>query len=149
MRHCKTRLRPTSRASHKTKVYSNECHLLKTKQFFVLQTAFCICLSIIFGVSLNKHIGISMFVGNVTCIVPTAYHAKKIFAQTGAQSAGRIIQATYKGEIQKLCLAAIFCLIAFLWLHVIPWAFFLGLMLAQSAFVWAPSIVNMCSEYLG
>ena len=80
----------------------------------------------------------SAVLGGVVCILPNLYFALKLFRYDGAQAAGNIIKAFYKGEAAKLLITiALFALI-FKFIPIEALAFFVTFIVVQFLFWIAP-----------
>jgi ATP synthase protein I len=106
-------------------------------RFFVgMQIILVALLSLFFWIWKGSNAAYSAILGGVTAILPNFYFARRLFVQTGAQAAKKIIRAFYRGEAIKLLLTAALCLLILKWIRVSGLPFFAGFIAAQMAFFW-------------
>lgn len=99
---------------------------------------FASCVGILLGLAAAR----AFIEGGVACILPNMFLVNRLFAHRGARQAKKIVTAFYVGEAGKLILTA---MLTGLVLHRSPdhvGFFFAGLILAQSAVIWAPMAID-------
>ena len=110
-------------------------------RFFVLAQAFSVLLlSLLLWIVKGNLVGYSALLGGLTVILPNFYFAQRLFAQTGAQAADKIVRAFYVGEAMKLLFTVALCLLILKLTPVLAVPFFAAFVVAQMAFFWVPLI---------
>jgi ATP synthase protein I len=82
----------------------------------------------------SKIVAGSFLWGGAICIIPNIYFAHKLFAQTGALAAKRIIASFYICEVVKFIITILLFIVAFKYFNTNKLAIFLGYIVAQIAF---------------
>ena len=75
-------------------------------------------------------------------IVPSYLSAQLTFKYIGARHKTQILQLFFIGEIVKLVMYALLSLIALSFFVITIWAYFAGMMLSISAYIWAPFLIE-------
>lgn len=111
-------------------------------RLFVWQVAVTLLVSLACLLGYSSHAALSVLMGALVCILPSAYFAKRLFRYRGASAAKKIVASAYKGEAIKLVLTALLFTAAFVYVKVIPSLFFIAFVLAQLSLWLAPLFVH-------
>jgi len=90
----------------------------------------------------DKDTARSALAGGLTCMLPNAYFAYRLFQYQGAQAAKLIVKSFYRAEAAKLLMTAALFVVVFKYLSVRPLPFFLTYIVVQMVFWAAPLIVD-------
>lgn len=106
------------------------------------QLAIALVVSLIVLLASDLHASISVFLGALVSVLPTACFAKMAFRYHGACAAQKIVSCFYKGEAIKMALT--FGLFAFVFkmTNIAPLEFMVGFIVAQMMFWFTPLIVD-------
>lgn len=102
------------------------------------QLAITTLMGILFWGIEGINMGVSALLGGVSCVIPSAYFAKRFFSRQGAQDVKRIVRAFYVGECIKLGMSALLVVVFVEFLPVSLLAFFTGFAAAQMGFWLTP-----------
>jgi len=84
----------------------------------------------------NATAGYSAALGAAICVIPNAYLAMRMMAATPSQDAGKMLRATWFGEIGKLIITGVLFTVVFVVVKPLsPGALLIGFMAAQSG-IW-------------
>ena len=112
------------------------------KRLFLAQLSTVLMMSIIALFISCLHSSASVFIGGLVSILPTAYFAKIAFKYNGACAAQQIVRSFYKGEAIKMLLTISVVALIFKMVHIVPFAFMVGFIVAQMIFWFAPLIFD-------
>ena len=109
-------------------------------KLIAIQAAIVTILSLAFLLISFKN-AYSFFLGGFSCVLPSIYFARKLFAYIGARMAKQAIRAFYLGELIKLLMVAILSILILNFIPINPFVYFTGFILAQVAFWLAPNFM--------
>lgn len=112
------------------------------KRLFLAQLSTILMFSISVLFICGSYTSISIFLGGMMSVLPTAYFAKMAFKYNGAREAQQIVKSFYKGEAIKILLTISAFTLIFKTLHIVPSAFMVGFIVAQMMFWFAPLIFD-------
>ena len=101
-----------------------------------------ILLGLICGIFYNILIAKSAVTGGLIAFLPNLLFVLLVFSETGALAAKRIVKRFYLAEGLKLMITAILFVLALVLLVVEPLPLFIGFIITQMIFWFAPLIVN-------
>jgi ATP synthase protein I len=82
-------------------------------RLLIIQATLVLIFSLILLILLGVKAGYSGLLGGLAYILPNAFFSKKAFSVTGAHNAQQIMKQFYLGEVGKIVLTALFCLLMF------------------------------------
>lgn len=97
-----------------------------------------IVLSVLVILNSGLQASASVMLGGLVSTLPTAYFARTAFRYNGARAARQIVNSFYKGEAIKMLLTFSLFALIFKTLNIVPLAFIIGFIVAQTIFWFAP-----------
>jgi len=83
----------------------------------------------------------SALLGGMVYLIPNALFAIKLFKYQGARAARQIVNSFYKGEAIKIGLSMLLFTAVFMWVKIIPLAFFSAYILVLMTHWFAPLFI--------
>ena len=111
------------------------------RRLWLVQLSVTVICALVFWVTLSEQAAASALLGGVVGIIPNAYFALQLFKHQGARSAKRIVNSFYKGEAKKIALAIVLFTLVFLWVPIVPLAFFAAYLVVLMTHWFAPLIM--------
>lgn len=105
--------------------------------YVYIQAAVILGITITLAILDYTKIALPFLWGGMTCLIPNAYFAHRLFANTGAQAVGKIMKSFYLGEIVKIFITIVLFAIAFKLFKTGKIGIFIGYIIAQVTFWFA------------
>lgn len=106
-----------------------------------MQLLFVLLISGLCAVFYGTQAAKSALLGGMVYLIPNALFAIKLFKYQGARAAKQIVNSFYKGEAIKIGLSMLLFTAVFIWVKIIPLAFFSAYILVLMTHWFAPLIL--------
>lgn len=113
-------------------------------QFLVITIASLIAL-----VVSNKGVAVSLFLGGLVSVIPNVYFAKRLFQNTYARSAKKIVATFYTNEVIKLFLIGLLFIAVIKLQFAEEFPLVLGFVLAQLCVLFLPLLYSIDNVFTG
>jgi ATP synthase protein I len=112
----------------------------KASKIVMAQIAIVVIFALIAWGAYSAETALSVILGGLACVLPSAYFARRFFFSTDARAAKQIIRSFYIGEMIKLLLTGILVIVFVRYFPVSLLPFFVGFAGAQFGFWLAPML---------
>ncbi len=116
----------------------NQRGIQGARRLFFVQSIVSILVSVAIWLSYDGISARSVFLGGVIWLLPQVCFATHVFWEQRARYSRAIVNRIYRGEVLKLLLTASLFAAGFQWGQVTPGMLFVGYLLAQAIFWFAP-----------